>query len=720
LTKFEHIFIPKSKTMTASILHFLKKTGIYQALIPALFMFSCGQGPIDKSEYGWFDFVITDLDTTKNAIDLSFLNEDVAGANGFVTVKDGHFVNGSGEKVRFFGTNLTFSSCFPEKETATKIAARLSKMGMNVVRFHHMDMRATPDGIWDTTMTSLDPAQLDKLDWLIYQLKKHGVYTNINLHVSRTYPGLETEVPQFRFGKTLDNYYRPYIDFQKDYARMLLTHENQYTGNAYVDEPAVAFIELNNENSLLSNWRLLPQVTGDLKTSILSQWNTWLKANAPASGRQDLFMMIEGYENATVEHKELLWRFLVDTEMAYAREMSDFVKKELKATSLLADSQASYSGVAGVQREATYSDFIDMHAYWEHPSFPGESWSRTNWLIRNTSMVSDKNAGTLARFSQHRVEGMPLTISEYDHPAPNFYCAEMYPMLNAVAAFQDWDGIYHFTFDGRYDQGKIQGFFSSAGHPLKQLFIPVGSVIFRMAAVKPGAETVQLHLPKDKIIDELIEFGSRLRLHGSNMNYIWEKAGAPKALPLLYPFEVSFQGDEVKLSRTVAEPEGTWVSETGELSWNNRDSLSSAFTINAEAVKVAVGYIGGKTIQLGDVSVAMDSTEFNWATITLTSMDGKPISTSNAILLVAAGRVENSNMEWNENRTSVGAGWGNTPSRAEGIPATITFENMNDFTANVLDPNGNVGNEIKVFKEAQHRTIVIGSQHKTLWYLLKR
>lgn len=145
--------------------------------------------------------------------------------------------------------------------------------------------------------------------------------------------------------------------------------------------------------------------------------------------------------------------------MDYTSELIGYVRNELKAQSLIADSQGSYSGIAGVFREATYSDFMDMHAYWEHPSFPDASWSSTNWLIRNSSMVSDKKAGTLSSFGQHRVAGMPLTISEYDHPAPNFYCAEMYPMLNAVASFQDWDGIYHFTFNSPWDKGRISGFF---------------------------------------------------------------------------------------------------------------------------------------------------------------------------------------------------------------------------------------------------------------------
>ncbi len=706
--------------MTPSVLHFLKwHVGIYMT-ISILFFNSCAQKP-DVPDYGWFEFAVTDLDTTRNEIDLSFLNEDIAGASGFVSVENGHFVTGSGKRVRFFGTNLTFSSCFPEKETATSIAARLSKMGMNVVRFHHLDMRATPAGIWDSTMLKFDPSQVNKLDWLIYQLKMHGIYSNINLHVSRTYPGSDFDTNLFRFGKSLDHFYPLFIEMQKEYARELLTHENPYTGTRYIEEPAIAFVELNNENSLLSNWKQLAQLDGELKNSLLQQWRAFLQTKGSGMMKPDLFKIINGYEgSATNEEIALLWEFLVETEMNYASEMTEFVKDELKSKSLLTGSQASYSGIAGIHREATYSDFIDMHAYWEHPSFPGESWSRTNWLIRNSSMVTDKNAGTLARFGQHRVEGMPLTISEYDHPAPNFFCAEMYPMFNSVAAFQDWDGIYHFTFDGGYDEGKIHGFFSSAGHPLKQVFIPVGSILFRMNAVKTGEQKVQLQLPQDAVIPELVEYGNILRLHGSNMHDVWEKAGAPKALSILHPFAVTLSGDEVKLTREVEEPDSAWISETEELNWYNRDSLQSVFTINTPTAKAAVGYIGEKEIKLGDVTFEMDSTEWNWATITLTSMDGKPISNSSSVLLVAAGRVENTDMGWNEDMTSVSSEWGDAPSRAEGIPAIISFENMDRFKAFALDANGNRTNEIQVFRSEGKRTVVIGSQHNTLWYILSR
>jgi len=205
--------------MIIFIIQFLRKSGI--VILGSLFLIldSCDQAVHEIPEYGWFNFKVSDLDTSANVIDLSFLNEDNAGESGFITVRDGHFVDGNGKRIKFFGDNLTFSSCFPDKETATRIAASLAKKGMNVIRFHHMDMRSSPDGIWDESMEQFDPDQLDKLDWLIFQLKSYGIYSNLNLHVSFTYPGVDYDMNRFNFGKTIDNFYRPYIEMQKNYAR---------------------------------------------------------------------------------------------------------------------------------------------------------------------------------------------------------------------------------------------------------------------------------------------------------------------------------------------------------------------------------------------------------------------------------------------------------------------------------------------------------------------
>jgi len=674
-------------------------------------------------EYDWFDFVIPDNDTTHNPVDMSFLNEREAGETGFISVRNGHFVTGAGNPIRFFGDNLTFGGCFQEKDKSTILAARFRKLGYNVIRFHHMDNRSAPGGIWNESKDALDPEQLDKLDWLIFQLKKNGIYSNLNLHVSRNYPDADYgENRAFVYGKGIDNFYRPYIEMQKEYAKMLLTHQNPYTGNTYANEPSVAFVEVNNENSILSRWTALSDLTGDHRVALATMWHDFLKKNGRAVSNWDIYKIIDGFEtNSTVEQKEMFWKFLMETELSYAKEMIEYLKNDIGIKMPVSESQASYSGIAGVYREAKYSDFIDMHAYWQHPRWLGRAWDRNNWEIGNSSMVSDEKGGTLKRFSQHRVKGMPLTISEYDHPAPSFYCAEMYPMLNAVAAFQDWDGIYHFNYEPNSRIGVINNYFSSSGHPLKIVFAPVGAILFRMPTISVGPSVLTISVPENDVVNQLIAFDKKENINAQNTDYVWKKAGWSDALIVLRRSEVEFDSDELTLSGQVpAETDGSWVSETGEITWNNQDSAQAVFTVDAPAAKAAVGFIGGKTLELGNVTFAMDTTPTNWGTVTLTALDGKPLNESSNSLLVVAGRAENTGMGWNEKRNSVGTEWGTAPTIVEGIPVIITLHEMDKFRLFKLDSAGNKGSEVKTVNKRRTQVLHIGSQHKTLWYLLTR
>ena len=100
-------------------------------------------------------------------------------------------------------------------------------------------------------VTKLNEKNLAKLDKLVAELIKNGIYINLNLHVSRTYPGTPKDAPQY--SKGLDYFHPPFIDAFKDYARQLLEHVNPHTGRAYKDEPGIAIIEMNNENTLVLN-----------------------------------------------------------------------------------------------------------------------------------------------------------------------------------------------------------------------------------------------------------------------------------------------------------------------------------------------------------------------------------------------------------------------------------------------------------------------------------
>jgi hypothetical protein len=241
-------------------------------LLPLLAALVCGRA----SAAELFPFVLPWDDASPGFVSAS--PDKPAGARGFVVARDGHLYAGD-KRIRFWGVNVCFSGAFPERADAEKIAARMAKFGVNCVRFHHMDTSVAPNGILQKDKRTLDPAQLEKLDYFIAQLKANGVYANLNLHVGRVYPGLPTWESMPHYHKGVDNFHPPMIEMQKEYARDLLTHLNPYTKTRYVDEPAVAFIEINNENGLFREWydTGLEEIPAVIADEFSRQWNDWLK-----------------------------------------------------------------------------------------------------------------------------------------------------------------------------------------------------------------------------------------------------------------------------------------------------------------------------------------------------------------------------------------------------------------------------------------------------------
>ena len=69
------------------------------------------------------------------------------------------------------------------------------------------------------------------------------------------------------------------IDLQKKYAKDLLGHVNPYTKTAYKDEPAVAFVEISNEDALFAvwGWGQLDDLPDPYATTFRKLWNAWLR-----------------------------------------------------------------------------------------------------------------------------------------------------------------------------------------------------------------------------------------------------------------------------------------------------------------------------------------------------------------------------------------------------------------------------------------------------------
>jgi Carbohydrate binding domain/Secretion system C-terminal sorting domain len=207
-----------------------------------------------------------------------------------VTVNGPNFIV-AGKPYRFWGGNLAAGGAFPTKSLAPSIVGRMRKMGINLLRFHHMD-NPTWSGndnslVNSTTTRSLNPTTLDRLDFMISEMKRQGIYANINLNVSRTFTrgdGVLGADSLPEFGKGVTIFDPQLIDLQREYARKLLTHVNPYTQKTFADDPTIAVVEMINENSLYGMWKentLKPFAKGgglmQRQSSLLdSLWNAFL------------------------------------------------------------------------------------------------------------------------------------------------------------------------------------------------------------------------------------------------------------------------------------------------------------------------------------------------------------------------------------------------------------------------------------------------------------
>jgi len=102
------------------------------------------------------------------------------------------------------------------------------------------------------------------------------------------------------------NYFDEHIQaLYKEYAGQLLTHYNPYTKSEYRYEPAVAVVELVNENSIVEAWfsdRLLgkntnkrPETWTDITAwyanELTERYNAWLKERLSSTELKELRKM---------------------------------------------------------------------------------------------------------------------------------------------------------------------------------------------------------------------------------------------------------------------------------------------------------------------------------------------------------------------------------------------------------------------------------------------
>src|SRR5450432_2816209 len=364
-----------------------------------------------------------DQDRLTGAPDFSYLNHPLGPADR-VFVKDGHFSivgkdlkpnTADDRRVRFFGVNTAFGANFPETRDAARIARRLRKLGVNLVRLHHMD--SSPDGepndarslLTTGPYPSLNPVSVARLRGFLDALRAEGIYVNLNLHVGYEFRPAVDRVPALpgadrlpTQSKPLHIFYPRMQDLQVEYTRKVME------ALKLKGDPVLATVEIDNETSLIDAWQenqIDRLVTGEYREELERQKKVFLK-DRPDS------------VDATIQ-------FMVDRDRAYLKRMLGAVRESTDGFVPVTGTQVGFGGLLNYDSHQDL-DYQDNHFYIDHYNFPNRAWDGRDWRQHNTTSTGTGFA-TYLNIAATRQAGRPFTVSEFNQPYPNTYAAESDP-----------------------------------------------------------------------------------------------------------------------------------------------------------------------------------------------------------------------------------------------------------------------------------------------------
>mgnify|MGYP005838401095 FL=1 len=533
--------------------------------------------------------VSIDQDRLAGAVDFSFLNQPLT-PDHRVTVRDGRFVDALGRRVRFWGVNLAFGANFPEPADAARLAKRLRRFGVNLVRLHHMDTSpdADPSNARSILTTApyptLNPVAVERLRALLDALREEGIYVNLNLHVGYAFrPGVDP-IPALGFpvptqSKPVHIFNDRMVELQCDFARRVIR------ALRLRDDPVLAMVEINNESSLLFSFQ-----TGALK---------------------------KYWPEATLE--EVLAR-----DKAYLDRIAAVVRQELGPAVPITGTQVEFGGPFTFDTHAAL-DYIDDHFYIDHYNFPNRPWDSTDWRIRDTSGAGSGYLQYLHK-AFARQAGKPFTVSEFNQPYPNRQAAEIDPTLAAFAAFQDWDGVMHFAYEhGRaWDRNAPSGFNLNGDFTKLAAFGQAG-YLFRKGLVRAAEQGFVIPMPRsqrEKATAERMQF---------RLATFFGSLGIDPNLAFARRIAVDPTVEMVLRDEKLQPP---YRAKDGDISY---DPVRQLFLIHAEQAAGAFGFLLEEPASAGPVTFALGSGARGFASVLLTALDGKPLEESARLLLTNPG-----------------------------------------------------------------------------------
>ena len=679
-------------------------------------------------------------------LDLRSLNETVAGESGFVRLSsDGEdFAKGNGTPIRFWAVNSTVWKQGPE--ALADHARFLAKRGVNAVRWHGQIHPKTED----SQLADIDEGAREKLWQLVAAMKKEGIYTTISPYYAQTVksqPNWGTP----RDSKDLQGllFFDPEVqEAYKSWLRAIFEPVNPYTGVALKDEPAVAIVQLQNEDSLLF-WTVNNIQGRDLEL-FAGQFAQWLEAKygslAEASQAwQGIELEGDDFDRGTVAFYPLSemtragqpntgkgkrladqTQFWTQTMGEFNREMVRFLREEIGVKQLINAGNWKTADPVRLNDAERYSytpaEVIGVNRYYNGGFHEGK---HRGWAIVNGDKFADRSVlfhPDKFPLNIKQVSGHATIVPESSWVPPLGYQSEGPFLVSAFQSLGGVDGLYWFSIrEPQWQQpASANRLLPSIGKwvvntPELLGNFPAAALMYRRGYLQEGQPVVREQRSLEDLWNRRPPQISETRSFDPNRDRTPERDRTQERTtvhPLAFlvgPVEVEYDGDPaaseaIDFQGYIDENAQILRSITDEVVWDYGKGIC---TVDAPKAQGATGFLDRESqIELTDVTIVSGN---EYATALVVSVDDKPISQSENIL-VQVGTIarptewKQRQVTWEDNKGRERQGfevvdYGSAPWQIIENDLTLRIDNSKIDRAIVLDANGMATGEIELTRE---------------------
>ncbi len=733
---------------------FFPATALLIVFVLVVSWYEKGLSPDDD----WFPFLPSNT-LEPGAIGMKEWLDAPAGKHGFLQMDGENLRFENGVPVKLWGTNICSRLPFVEQARADSFADLMAKYGMNAVRFHKFSWYAY-DG---DHSTRFDREQFERLDYFQHRLRENGIYYSwSHIYGHRVQPGDSSKMLAYDEIKNLSYPWSHLngstaglVNFAPDLQELnialtidMLNHVNPYTGLRYADDPALAFIEFQNEDNIF--WSAIErslQQAPTYRALLCRQFSEWLlnkygsqtdlekawgKENVP--GGESLALrniypqpnhgvFSHEYETSLRENRDMAthildkMRFLYEKQVEFYRKFEKAVRDTGYRGVLVASCWQAGSGISHFYN--LHADYligmIDRHNYFGggeggHGMRPGS--------VRNNSMLSEPGSGLFSAGMQQVVD-RPFAFSESMSLVPNQWTAEATPIIAVYGmGLQGWDASFSFATDiprfSPYLQSAHHGVYNATSPLHMGLYPALARMVYRNDITEsPLIATRNVHVPSmeagrlgfEKTVDQGYD---DKRFSGS----------VPSQTLAIGRIPVKFTGEPQEthipdLSAQWDTINGIITSVTGELTWSYGEN--DYFSVNTPGTKGVVGFIPEREIVLEDLTLESDN---KFAVILITSLDPvRSLEDADEILITTVARGMNTGMQYNEAGDTL-ISTGTRPLLLEPVNVDIKMPGNIEYAVEILDHDGlRTGRYVT----ARDNLITLrGADNKAIWYLLRR